>query len=339
MSRILSLDHIPLLRLLAKRGRALALSLLLLPGGNSCLSQLDDQADSSKRVQAHSGDLRSKLLKSGVDVGGLNTVLTSPVMSSASASKASLDILEQVAGKVGWERFSRQNLNAPVIISIKEIYGTNSNKLGLSVHQTYIAYTKLEELKDHDLFESTFGTTEDDPTGAVIRELTEDEMQSNGIASSNSSPNFYWMELPVLRKIMIRGVLQIETIDAEDGIEIYWRLDPRFSASGQPADTPDTNAQARKAGGLEALLENTWSPLTTNDLGNLVEGDARPYQGMAGLMSVYATSLSKNQVLVESRMVLHEPEEWFGGSKYLRSKLLLSLQESAKSFRRKLRKQ
>ncbi|MEM8733892.1 MAG: hypothetical protein AAGG44_06715, partial [Planctomycetota bacterium] len=93
----------------------------------------------------------------------------------------------------------------------------------------------------------------------------------------------------------------------------------------------------RDADAVDPGVAGTWAALSTNDLGEPVEGKAQPYHGLGGYVSIMPTGLEENQLLVESRMILHEHADWFSGSRYLRSKLPLSLQSSAKDLRRKLR--
>lgn len=293
-------------------------------------------ADEATKSETRTGDLRTLLTRDGIQVAEQHVVLPEPALANRSQDVSQESNLKELAGNIGWERFSRQNLNSPVIIRVDPLQNSDSQPVGLLVRQAYIAYARLDDLRKRDFMDSIFSSGANDSEGE-IRELTLPERNKLGIVETETDEEMYfYVRLPLLRKVMVRGVLRVQRRDQDNGIEVYWQLDPRFTET-VASETPDDQDAASGELKAETQMKNTWSPLSTNELGMLVEGSPVAYRGMAGYMSVWPTGLEENQLLVESRMALHEPVEWFGGTKYLRSKLLISLQEGAKQFRRSLR--
>ncbi len=260
---------------------------------------------------------------------GATVVLPRPALrgGSGTASLPNPDVLEDIAGRFGWERFARENLNAPTQIAIDPIE-IDGRQLGYSVHHAYVVYASLDQIRDRQLMESLFGTEvqeakdERDLGAQETRELSEQDLAELPFDVDSEKERLVRIELPLLRKVLVRGVIRLTTDDLGNGVELAWVLDGRFS-------NPVSSTMEK--------WQNTWSQLSTNDLGALVEGAPSAYRGMAGYMAIYETGKQEGQLLVETHMLIHEPQDWFGGSRYLRSKLPLSLQESAKSLRRKFR--
>lgn len=273
------------------------------------------------------------ILESGISVAGIQVALNPPVLSTigeGSAQQLAETRVTELAGNFGLSRFTRNNLNAPVRIQIDEVSEADGNRQGYAIHSAYVLYAELSKLKDKTLMESIFGAERDSSDeGGVMRELSDAELQSLDLKASGGDRNFLWLEMPLLNKVVVRGLVEVEKAESETGFLLAWRLvDTASPEFGQFADI------GRTEGGS---FESTWAKVSTNDLGAKVEGTPQAYSGLGGYVSLKATGLEENQMLVESRMVMHEPEDWFSGSRYLRSKLPLSIQSSAKSLRRKLR--
>ncbi|MFN3194171.1 MAG: hypothetical protein ACE361_26920 [Aureliella sp.] len=264
------------------------------------------------------------ILAKGVAVpGGIVAELLPPTL--VSELRTAEAALTDLAGPVGLERFTRNNLNAPVRIKIDDLQTPDEDRCGYSIHSAYVLYAEISKLKDRDFMESVFGAGEGKKSdGAQPKELTEDELEVLGV---RQHPNLKLVriELPLLRKVVIRGLIEVERVEAPNAFLLVWRL--------------VSPARLQELGGnLEAAeAVGTWAPLSTNDLGEQVEGEAQPYHGLGGYVCMMATGLEEEQLLVETRMIMHEHRDWFSGSRYLRSKLPLSLQSSAKELRRKLR--
>ncbi|MES1213546.1 MAG: hypothetical protein ABUL64_03085, partial [Singulisphaera sp.] len=83
---------------------------------------------------------------------------------------------------------------------------------------------------------------------------------------------------------------------------------------------------------------NSWSPLERDASGKLSVGAAKAYSGLGGYMKMTELVEPAGALFVECHIVFDEPEAWFHGKNFLRSKLPLVVQDNVRSFRRKLGK-
>ena len=293
-------------------------------------------AMASSSLHAQGADLFSELSERGLEFTDQQRIaLPLPTLQSAMTDRERTEALEKLAGKLKWDRFSRDAVTAPVVVDIDTIDDASGERLGLNVHSAFVAYTTLETLRDQDLMEETFGpapidsTTLDsekrkaaasDAMRVVMRELSATELTQLGFAEqaalTRSNVSFAYIELPLLNKVLVRGVIRIEKRQPAGAVEFAWRLDPSFNADEKYA--------------------SRWTRLERDEVGKMVEGGSFPYTACGGWMGVYEIDREEKQLLVESQLLLREPTEWFAGSNFLRSKLPLMLQENARSFRRKI---
>ena len=280
---------------------------------------------------AQEASLFGELTQRGLAFGDEQRVrLSPPTLSPDMSASERAEVLHKLAGRLGWERFSRDAVTAPVVVDIDTIDGPAGARLGLRVHNAFVAYTALDTLGDRELMEEIFGAPPVNPAPekskaaaasevgrVVMQEIPQADLERLGFdEQAHSAASFAYIELPLLNKVLLRGVMRIEKRQREGAIEFAWRLDPSL------------NSVERYA--------SRWTRLERDAVGKLIEGASLPYSGCGGWMGVYEIDAASEQLLVESQMLLHEPTEWFAGSNFLRSKLPLTLQENARSFRRKI---
>lgn len=265
-------------------------------------------------------DLFTELTTNGIAfTEQIKPKLAPPSLTAQQTVEEQNSVLRSLAGKQEWSRFVRNSVNAPVVIVTEAIDSPDGTRVGLRVHSAFVLYGKLDTLRDKELMEQTFGRPGSTPesSGVVTEELAKDELRRLGFeAQSQSSATFAFLELPLLNKVLVRGVIRIEKRERPGAIEFVWQLDSSFNRSEKFA--------------------SRWTRLERNPVGRLIEGETLPYQGAGGFMGVYEIDQAQEQLLVESRLILHEPVEWFAGSNFLRSKLPLAMQDNAHDLRRKL---
>ncbi len=274
---------------------------------------------SSECWAADGPSLLEQLEKKGVDFAGKVTVPVKPsLLRVESAGDFPIDRLEAIAGTVGWEKFARPSPVAPVAIQLEYVKNSADEKVGHHVHSLFAVHTRLNELRDKDLMLQIFGRPGEqaDGNGLKLSELSETQLkavQNPQLSSSTeaSIDSFSVVDVDLLEKIRIHGLLQFQKSEQEGGFTIAWQL-------------------VDYQGSLEELRP-TWQKLGSAD----EIRTTHPYSGWAGFISVARVQRSPEIVVVESRMLMHEPSEWFSASNYIRSKLPLVIQESARSFRRK----
>ena len=124
------------------------------------------------------------------------------------------------------------------------------------------------------------------------------------------------MQLPILKRVIVRGVARSQRDEAENDITIAWLMDLRFTRDNESP--------------------NTWAAIELDDDGTRSEGPRQPFAGAGGFARVSRLAELPDACLVELRMVLHEPRDWFRGDHVLRSKIPILMQESARRFRRRV---
>jgi hypothetical protein len=235
-------------------------------------------------------------------------------------STAQQSVLEKLSGNDGWERFSRSSVVAPVTVSIQSINDGKSDRYGYQLHSAYVLHSPMSTLRDQSLMERTFGkpTAEDQEAGLSIRELKPNELSSvDPKFQPVDNVGYSYIEIPLLSKIRLDGAIRVERHESARQLDIAWVFDDRFSTSSDK-------------------LSNQWTKLKANELGKLEAGSPNPYGGAGGWIRLFEVSQNPPQVVVEMRWILHEPDAWFNGGNLLRSKLPILIQESVRSFRRKL---
>ncbi|MEZ6136619.1 MAG: hypothetical protein R3C53_17115 [Pirellulaceae bacterium] len=281
--------------------------------------------------------LYGQLIERGIQLPSDLLVTVDPAIAPddflAMGSEERRQQLETVAGKNGWDRFSRDSAVAPVRIELEFIKNSAGERVGHRIYSVFVAYAPLETLRDEQLMREIFGQasvdsgderpdsslTADNPdatTTPASRNVPLAELKRLGISPPSEQERFAAIELPLLNRVTMRGTIQVQRNEGPGWVRLVWQIDPRF------ADSTD--------------FGNTWTKFERNEVGMPIETEPKPYAGCGGYLQIIQIDAELQQLLVESRMVMYEPVDWFSGSNFLRSKLPTVLQENARSFRRGL---
>lgn len=254
------------------------------------------------------------LANRGVEVvGGSWVPLPEPVV-RLDVDQSATD-LAGLAGPAGWERFAADAVTAPVTVAI-EPASVDGVRLGHRVRSAFTLRAPLERLRADEALRRSLGSGEDGK-GSTARPLAAEELREAGITAA-AGEQFVWIELVLLNRVMIRGVVRAVSTERPDGVEVAWQFDPRL--------------------GDHERWRATWSRIEDNELGSRAEGPRQSYQGSGGIVTVRRLSAEAgvDLLVVESRAVIGEPEAWFQGSNLLRSKMPLAAQEGVRTLRRRL---
>ncbi|MEM8670323.1 MAG: hypothetical protein AAGG48_22555 [Planctomycetota bacterium] len=270
----------------------------------------------------------SRLLGEMTDEGvlvleGQRCLLPEPSLRGELDSDSRQAVLDDLAGGRGWKHFSRASISAPVAIRVQYVKNAKGERIGHQVHCAFVVHAPLETLKDRELMEQLFlptpsseGDRNDADEQVSASAIGEEELKAAGIASVADDESYGLVELPLLKKVVVRGVMRSERQVDGNSVTLAWLIDPRFT--GDPSG------------------KNVWAKVNEDESGEMVLGETHPYRGAGGYMHISRLAELPDACLVEMRFVLHEPTDWFRGSAMLRSKLPLLLQDSAKKFRRKV---
>ncbi|GAB5406895.1 MAG: hypothetical protein Aurels2KO_51260 [Aureliella sp.] len=261
-------------------------------------------------------DLYEQMVTKGVGpIKEQHVVLDRPILAGIDGAEERQTAAEVLTKRIGWARFAKDSVFAPVAIDIDAVKDSAGTRIAHSIHCAFIVHAELEHLRDQELLESILVAGEDkekeDDEGKG-EELPPEVLAENDIEAPNNGESYGQVTFPLFNRVEVSGVIHAVRVEQENAIGVAWQFDDRFSGSHASA----------------------WRRLSKNNLGHLVVGNSVPYTGCGGYMMVQ--EISPGLLLVESRMVMHEPKDWFNGSQFLRSKLPPGLQENARSFRRKL---
>ena len=250
--------------------------------------------------------------------------LAPPTIDNGMTAKQRINELSQLAGNAGWKRFSRKSAVAPVTIKVKYLTDSQGNHIGHSLHIAFVVHASIETLRDKNLMQQIFHAEQKSeepkkPTESEVadQQFSEVQLAEMGITKAEDT-SFSKAEFELLKKIKLRGVIQIQRAATQRELDYVFRLDPRFNNANETA--------------------NAWTRINKNDATQTAR-DVQwfAYSGAAGYLVVRKLPELDGACLIESRILLHEPTDWFNGSHLLRSKLPLIIQETARSFRRKLK--
>src|SRR5205814_1186239 len=90
--------------------------------------------------------------------------------------------------------------------------------------------------------------------------------------------------------------------------------------------------------GDDPEFPNRWRPISRDDDGKPVLGEAHPYGGAGAYIKITRLAEPAGALFVEYHLVFTEPKGWFGGANLLRSKVPILTQSEVRAFRRELGK-
>ena len=219
---------------------------------------------------------------------------------------------------------------APIHIELSYIEDQAGHRVGHHVYSAFVVHASLATLKDQELLESLFGANSEDgqKIGFQPERLPIEVLKQVGVtASDDDAVRYSTIYLPLMNRVALHGTAQIERVETQFSVTIAWQFDPRFTFDNRH----ELPAELKK-------FANYYVKIERDDLGREFESQPVAYSGCGGYLSVSETGQQPNQLVIESRMLIYEPPEWFAGSNFLRSKFPTVLQEGAQSFRRRVTK-
>ncbi|MFO0940961.1 MAG: hypothetical protein U0930_09350 [Pirellulales bacterium] len=293
-------------------------------------------------VRAQDDSLFEKFTTNGIELNASTViVLPRPLLDSKPLSEAK-PLLQKLSERQGWDRFSKNSVSSPILVDLsyvldggKKSTGAPSNqaggkdtpRVGHAIYSAFIAYSPLKSLKDEQLMSSLFGSSNEDKEqmGFDPVQLAPEVLKLVGITDVGPNTRYSTLRIPLMNRVVIEGTARIDKIESNGSVLIAWQLDPHFTVAKPDQALPEL-----------AKYINRSRKVGRDELGKVTESEPVSYVGCGGYLCVTETGLAANQLLIESRFVMHEPNDWFSGSNFLRSKFPTAMQESAQNFRRKL---
>lgn len=197
--------------------------------------------------------------------------------------------------------------------------GTEETKAGRvqQIDLWFVAYGSLQTVSDNNLLGELAGGNRS--SQARSEALTDDELQARELHARESDDlkeSYFRIELPVLDKVQISGIIHAATTRG-DGVAVASAL--------LDSDLAD-----------DAEYPARWRPILRGGSGKTTLGEPRAYAGLGGYCQVTELQQPAGAMFIECHLIFDEPHDWFNGTNLLRSKLPLVVQDSVRTFRRKL---
>jgi hypothetical protein len=262
------------------------------------------------------------LIQRGVSLNDEVAVkLPEPFLPDGLSDEQQRERVRSIAGRYRVQQFVRKSAVAPFVLKQAYVKDGRGRRIGHAVDLWFVAYGQLADVQNKETANEFFTGVPpaEDDSGASLRELTAKEL--SGIPTEDFDPDsekYVLAQFPLLNRVWVCGVGHAQKSRTDESLLVAWEIDERFSQ--------------------DETLANRWYPLETTQLGQRVRGAARPYQGYGGYVKITSLSQPKGALMFETHVVFHEPEDWFRGSNFLRSKTPLIVKENVDKLRRKLAK-
>lgn len=181
----------------------------------------------------------------------------------------------------------------------------------------FVAYGTLQTVSDKNLLGELAGGNRS--SQARSEALTDDELHARELHARDShdlKESYFRIELPVLDKVQVSGIIHATTTRG-DGVAVA-------AALLDPGLADDADYPAR------------WRPISRGESRKATLGEPRDYAGLGGYCRVTELQEPAGAMFIECHLIFDEPHGWFNGTNLLRSKLPLVVQDSVRTFRRKL---
>ncbi len=263
-----------------------------------------------------------RLVQQGVSLDNTTTIkLPEPTLMDGLDGDQQRAVVTRISGRYGWKPFVRNSTVAPFMLRQAYVKNQQRDRIGHAIDLWFVAHAELATFQDRRLAEEFFGPkpTAKHASDTNLRELNNDELLRLGIKSfDRDAERYVVVEFPLMKRVQLRGIGHAYESSTAESVLVAWELAPGLKQDDD--------------------LGNRWCPIETTELGRRKRGAARPYQGYGGYLKITTLSEPQGALLFEIHVVFHEPEQWFHGSNFLRSKTPLIVKENVDKLRRKLAK-
>lgn len=261
----------------------------------------------------------------GVPVGGDEVVkLPAPTLADGLSAAEQRQAIEAVAGESHtWDDLTRKSVVAPFVLKISNGEAAPERR-GRRLDIWFVAYGSMKTLENQDFLQKQFksATSEGDPDNpSTSKILSEADLKSRGLTTAGRPGDTQYIaaEFTLLDKVRLQGTMESTKSRTADSNIVASFLDPHF------ANDPE--------------YPNQWRPVTRDDDGRRQLGRAHPYSGFGGYAKATRLVEPVGAILIEYHAAFAEPQEWFGGTNLLRSKLPILAQIIVRQLRRGMEKQ
>jgi hypothetical protein len=262
------------------------------------------------------------LMSRGVPVGGKEVVrLPSPTLADGLNAAEQRRAVERIAGEHHtWEDLTRKSVVAPFVLRISKDENEPEQR-GRRLDVWFVAYGSLRTLDNKDFLQRQFRsvTSETDPeNGSSTKVLTIADLKRRGLkpAGALGDTEYVAVEFTLLDRVRLGVTTESTRSRTGESTLAASILDRRFLN--------------------DAEFPNQWRPVTRDDAGKRHLEAHQPYFGFGGYAKATRLVDPPGAIFVEYHAAFAEPQDWFGGTNLLRSKLPILAQMIVRQLRRGL---
>jgi len=266
----------------------------------------------------------SLLIQGGVPIGLHEVVrLPAPTLADGMNAAQQRQAVEAIAeGSHTWEELTRRSVVAPFVLKLPKDENDQGH-LGRRVDLWFVAYGSMSTLENGEWLERQFKATgnETDPEhGAVVKVLEGADLQRHGLKAARGpeDPQYVFAELTLLDRVRLSVTTRGAKAQTPDSVISASILDPHFANDPQYA--------------------SRWRPILRDENNRRYLGKAEYYFGYGSYAKATRLIEPPGAILIEYHAAFAEPEGWFSGNNWLRSKLPLLAQMVVRQLRRELAK-
>lgn len=251
-------------------------------------------------------------------IGDVSVSIPEPSMPDGLDQPQQASVLKTLAGKYSLDRFTKNSIVSPFTLQRATVKDANGQRVGHKVDLCFVAYGRLDAIRDEEMFFAMLESKESDEVGDGKR-ISDEELAQRGIKKHDAASGaaeqvaYYRFSVPVLDRVIVEGVVRRDSLGSDESQFACITLEDAFDGDFQ--------------------YPNRWRHSTAG------AADSVSYAGAGGYAKATRLLGYEGAILIECHGVIHEPQEWFGGANLLGSKLPIAIQDTVRSFRRSLAKQ
>ncbi len=231
--------------------------------------------------------------------------------------------IKSIAGDKPLDDLLKASVNGPFVMKISPIGDLPDQGHIQQIDLWFVAEGTLAKVEDKKLLDELASPKkqkkeQDIPEEA--RALTEAELASRQLTAGEqpdkSTLGYGLLKANILSKVYLQAITKTQASKSPESIISALIVDPKLA--------------------LDAQFPGQWSPLVEDQNGNESIGKPSPYSAAGAYAKATPIKGVSNRLFIEIHIVFAEPHAWFEGRNMLRSKLPPLLQDTVRTFRRKL---
>jgi hypothetical protein len=277
----------------------------------------------SQQTARSQNPLVEELLNEGVTTAdGTKVRLPLPMLTDGMTAEGQRNALAETAKSKRADLFYSGSITSPFSFSIKALDKLTNKSQVRQIDVLFIAKGSLDDIENKELLKDLGKANKKVDNGLTeeAAELTEDDLKQAGLPvgkqEDGSQLSYGTSQTNLLDKVYLDIVTVSQTSKTDESITLGTRLDQAIAtATGKPS---------------------TWQAIARDRGKLMLAGPKSDYFAAGAYAKATELKHEPGSLLIEFHVLVVEPYGWFQGVNLLSSKLPPLIQDSVRTFRRKL---